>query len=110
MGDIKVILWTIPDSNPNDVRQLIDTIRRKTDSVAMMFAVVVGEGKVQLLSAFSKDLVEKKFNAVDWIKEICPLIGGSGGGGRPDLGQAGGKDADKIPEAFAAAKKWLEGR
>ncbi len=110
VGKTKVILETIPDGNPNDVRQLIDQLKRKADSVAVMFAVPQEDGKVMLLTAFSKDLVDKKLSASDWAKEICPILGGNGGGGRPDMAQAGGKDAAKIPDALAAAEKYLESR
>ncbi len=107
VGKTKVILDSVPEGNPNEIRQLIDQIKRKADSVAVMFAVPQEEGKVMLLAAFSKDLVDKKLSAVDWTKEICPILGGKGGGGRPDMGQAGGKDATKIPEALIAAEKYL---
>ena len=105
----KLIMRSITDGNPNDMRQTVDQIKRKTDTAAVLLAGVQ-EGKVLLLTAFTNDLIEKKLNAVDWVKEICPILGGSGGGGRPDLGQAGGKDATKLPEAFTAAQKWLESK
>ncbi|MGL6194807.1 MAG: DHHA1 domain-containing protein, partial [Thermoguttaceae bacterium] len=106
-GDIKLITASLGDSNPNDLRALVDQIRNKTDKVAMLFASTPGEGKVLLLAGLSRDLVDRKINAVEFVKEIATSVGGSGGGGRPDMAQAGGKDADKIPEAFNAAKKWL---
>jgi len=54
----------------------------------------------------SRDLTDK-YNAEVWVKSVTPLIGGKGGGGRPDFAQSGGSDASKLPEVFAAAKKYF---
>ncbi len=105
IGDIKTILWMVKDQDLNLLREGIDLIRRKTNPVAILFANVQ-EGKVTMLAGFSRDLVEKGLNAVDWIRQISKHIQG-GGGGRPDLAQAGGKKPDGIPEAFKEAKTWL---
>ena len=107
VGDIKVILWDVPDSDLDGLRQLVDRIRAKTDSVAMLFSSVQEE-KVTLIAGLSKDLVARQYNAVDWIRAVSPVVGGKGGGGNPGMAQAGGKDPSKLPEAFAAAKKWME--
>jgi alanyl-tRNA synthetase len=104
----KVILWTLPEGDANYLRQTIDQIRRKAKSVAVMLIAPQEDDKALMFAGLSSDLCDKKLNAVDWVKAIVPLIGGAGGGGRPDLGQAGGKDATKAPDAIAAAKKWLE--
>ncbi len=57
-------------------------------------------GKVQLIAAVSKDLAGKRFHAGEIIRAIAPLVGG-GGGGRPDMAQAGGKEPDALPAALA---------
>jgi len=61
-------------------------------------------GKVLLVAGLSRDLVDKGANAVKWVSEAAHEVGG-GGGGRPDMAQAGGKDAEKLPQALAAAQK-----
>ena len=91
----------------NALRDAIDQIRRKTENAAIFFANVdKGAGKVALITAATRNLVEKKFSAVEWIKAVASLVQG-GGGGRPDMAQAGGKNPDGVPAAIEAAKKFL---
>jgi alanyl-tRNA synthetase len=105
VNGIKLIACELPDMDADAVRQLIDQIKQKTDSVFMLFALR-SDGKVTLLSGASSDIADK-YNAVDFIRRVTPLIGGKGGGGRPDFGQGGGSNAAKLPEVFAEAKKFL---
>ena len=55
-----------------------------------------------LVAGVTDDLIARGLNAGQWLKEVAPVVGG-GGGGRPDLAQAGGKDPARIPEALEAA-------
>ena len=103
IGDAMVIVAEIPGGNPNLMRQLIDQIRKKHDSSAVMLAASQGEDKVLLVAGVSNDLVDRGIRAGDWVKHTAPIVGG-GGGGRPDMAQAGGKDPSKLPEAIEAAK------
>jgi len=64
------------------------------------------DGKVSLVAAVSKDVM-KRFPAGRLVQEIAKIVGG-GGGGRPDLAQAGGKDPAKLDEALAAVAGWVE--
>jgi alanyl-tRNA synthetase len=57
---------------------------------------------VQLVAGLSKDLIERGLHAGNWLKEVAPIVGG-GGGGRPDLAQAGGKSPENIPAALEKA-------
>ena len=107
VGETKVIVSEIPLAGVNLMRQLVDQIRKKTESSAILLASSEGEGKVMLLAALSRDLVEKKINAGPWVKEAAAVVGG-GGGGKPDMAQAGGKNPSKIPDAIAKAKSWIE--
>ncbi|MBN2295658.1 MAG: hypothetical protein JXM70_24720, partial [Pirellulales bacterium] len=61
------------------------------------------EGKVLLMAGLSRDLVEKGLDAVKWVRAAAKLVKG-GGGGRPDMAQAGGKDASKIAEALQKSR------
>jgi alanyl-tRNA synthetase len=63
-----------------------------------------GDGKPSLLVAASRDLAAEGFDAGAIVREAAPLIGG-GGGGRPDLAQAGGKDAGRLDEALREAAR-----
>ncbi|WP_010499095.1 DHHA1 domain-containing protein, partial [Ligilactobacillus acidipiscis] len=65
------------------------------------------DGKVNLLTAMSTACVKEGLKAGDLIKKIAPLVGG-GGGGRPDLAQAGGKKPAGISDALKQGVQWLE--
>jgi alanyl-tRNA synthetase len=105
VNGIKLIACELPDTDANAVRQLIDQIKQKTQSVFMIFALR-SDDKVTLLAGASNDITDT-YSALDLIRQVTPLVGGKGGGGRPDFGQGGGSDAAKLPEVFAEAKKYL---
>jgi len=66
-------------------------------------------GQAIMVTAVSPDLVALGLNAGELAKELAKILGG-GGGGKPTLGQAGGKDASRLPEALQAASRWIESR
>jgi alanyl-tRNA synthetase len=104
VNGVKVIAQAVDNANPDELRQLIDLVRRKLpERLAVLLASAV-EGKVHLASAFTADLIDQGYHAGKWLKEVAPKVGG-GGGGRPDLAQAGGKDPAKIPDALEHALK-----
>ena len=82
---------------------MIDQLRKKADSTAILFTAAMGEDKVLLVAGLSRDLVQRGLSAGEWVREVAPVVGG-GGGGKPDMAQAGGKQPEKIPEALAAAR------
>ena len=75
---------------------LIDGLRRKAEQGLAVLLITAAEGKVQLVAGLSRDLVERGLHAGNWLKQVAPIVGG-GGGGRPDLAQAGGKNAGEDP-------------
>ncbi|WP_422929941.1 alanine--tRNA ligase [Singulisphaera sp. PoT] len=103
VNDLKVIAHALENVSPDDLRQLIDVLRRKVGTgLAVLLASVV-DGKVNLAAGLTPDIVESKvLNAGHWLKDVAPVVGG-GGGGRPDLAQAGGKDPSKVAEALEKA-------
>ncbi|MCA9269704.1 MAG: hypothetical protein KDA41_14590, partial [Planctomycetales bacterium] len=99
------VVAVLPGGNANLMRQLIDQIRKKTNSSAVLLAA--GEDdKVTLVAGLSNDLVAKGHSAGKWVQQAAAVVGG-GGGGRPDMAQAGGKDPARLPEAVEVAKKWI---
>jgi alanyl-tRNA synthetase len=82
---------------------LIDQLRKKGDSTAILLAAATGEAKVLLVAGISRDLVERGCSAGNWVRQVAPIVGG-GGGGKPDMAQAGGKLPDKLPEALEVAR------
>ena len=109
VGDIKVIVKEVPNASPAIMRQLIDQIRKKTKPVAIFFATSPGAGKVLLTAGISRDLMDRGLSAGDWIREIAPIVGG-GGGGKPDLAQAGGKSPEKIGAALQQASEYMKAK
>ncbi len=103
IGDTKVIVTQTPGINPNLMRQLIDQIRKKADSTAVLFGTAMGDDKVTLIAGISRDLVQRGLRAGDWVRDVAQVVGG-GGGGNPDMAQAGGKLPEKLPEAIELAK------
>ncbi|MDH6364046.1 alanyl-tRNA synthetase [Enterococcus sp. PF1-24] len=89
----------------NQLRQLADQWKQKALSDVLVLTTAQ-EGKVSLLAAMSASANEKGLKAGDLIKAIAPKVGG-GGGGRPDMAQAGGKNPAGIPEALAEVAAWL---
>ena len=107
IAGVKVVIAEVPGAGVPELRQLIDQLRRKASPIAILLGNREEEAKkVTLIAGFSRDLVERKLDAVTWVKSASAIVGGSGGG-RPDMAQAGGKTPEKLPEAFAAARAEL---
>lgn len=107
VAGVRVVVAEIPEAGPQALRDIVDQLRRKAAPVAAMLGSRQEGGKVLLVAGVSRDVVDKGVSAVKWVSTAAHEVGG-GGGGRPDMAQAGGKDADKLPEAFAAAHKAIE--
>jgi alanyl-tRNA synthetase len=104
-----VVVLAVGGSSADELRQLIDVLRRKRpERLAVLLASTAGE-KVQLVAGLSRDLVDAGLHAGNWLKEVAPIVGG-GGGGRPDLAQAGGKVPDQVPAALAKAVEVIQAR
>jgi alanyl-tRNA synthetase len=101
-----VVIGRLETTSVERAREAIDMLKKKAKSAA----VVLGfddEGKVTLLAGFTDDLVKKGLKAGDVVKAIAPIVDG-GGGGRPQMAQAGGKKPEKIKEALAKAKEIIK--
>jgi len=98
----------LKDIPPQDLKPIVDEL--KGEFKTGVFAVVSEiDGKVSLVIGISSDLLPI-FNAVDLIRKVVPCVGGKGGGGRPDLAQAGGSEVQHIPNLFSALKQELENK
>jgi alanyl-tRNA synthetase len=104
VAGVKVIAYELAGVGPNDLRQFIDQLRRKASPIAVLLGNrEEEEKKVTLIAGLSRDLVDRGLNAVDWVRAVAGIVGGSGGG-RPDMAQAGGKIPEKLSEALTAAQ------
>ena len=98
----KVIVGEMPAGPDEQMRQQIDRLRQKAGSAV----VVVGwseDSKVQLIAAVTDDLVKKGLHAGKLVGQVAKVVGG-GGGGKPNLAQAGGKEPAKLAEALQLAR------
>ncbi|MBW4436050.1 MAG: alanine--tRNA ligase [Pleurocapsa minor GSE-CHR-MK-17-07R] len=96
------------DNVPSDtLREMSDWFRGAVPSGVMIIGSV-SDGKPQLVAAVTDDLTKQGLHAGNLIKQIAPIIGG-GGGGRPTMAQAGGKDVDRLDEALASGRSLISG-
>ena len=93
----------------NEMKSLADEQKKKLVSGIAAVASASPEGKLGLVVGVTADLTAK-FNAVDLVRIGSEAAGGKGGGGRPDMAQAGGPDGAKAGEALAAIRKAIEDR
>jgi len=98
IAGVKVLARRVPSLPTNELRNLADTFRSKLKSGVVLLGTEL-EGKVTLLAAVTSDLVSR-VSAHELAQVMAPAVGGKGGG-KPDLAQAGGKDAAQIEPALA---------
>jgi len=107
VGDTLLVIKQIDGANSDLLKRLVDQIRKKSSPAAIVLGAGNSDGKVLLVAGVSRDLVADGLKAGDIVKQIAPIVGG-GGGGKPDLAQAGGKLPEKLPEALEKAKSIVE--
>jgi alanyl-tRNA synthetase len=100
IGGVKLIARRVDDLSGGDLRNFADELRTKIKSGVVVLGSAT-DGKVTLLTAVTKDLLDR-VQANTLIGKLAPIVGGKGGG-KPDLAQAGGKDPDKLNEALDQA-------
>ena len=105
-GDFTLLAEQVEVKNMDQLRKIADNWLEEKPSDVLILALAK-EGKVNMLVAMNDKALEAGLKAGDLIKEIAPKIGG-GGGGRPQMAQAGGKNPAGIQDAFTSASEWLE--
>lgn len=108
VNGVKLLAQKVSVKDMNQLRNMVDELKQKLDSGVILLAAENNQ-KVQLASGVSKDLTKKGIHAGNLIKQAAEICGG-GGGGRPDMAQAGGKDPEKIMDALNAARQYVEGQ
>lgn len=98
ISDVKVVSARIDNMDVNTLRDLADEIRDKLGSGLVVLGTA-NEGKVNFVATVSKELIDRGLNAGNIIREVAKITGG-GGGGRPDMATAGGKNVEKLDEAL----------
>ena len=105
---IKLLATKVPGVDMNGLRDLADSLCDKIGGGVIVLASDV-DGKVNLVAKASDDAIAKGAHAGNLIKAIAGFVGG-GGGGRPNMAQAGGKDPSGIDKAVSEVAKVLEGQ
>lgn len=104
---VKLLAANVPELDMNGLRNLGDQLKDKLGEGVVILASSTAPDKVSLVAMVSEDTIKKGAHAGNLIKELAVLVGG-GGGGRPNMAQAGGKNAAGIKDAIAKASEVLE--
>ena len=101
-----VLTANLVDVDMNHLRQMVDEFKQHLTSAVIVLASAI-DGKVAISCGVTSDYVKQGVHAGKIVKEVASICGG-GGGGRPDMAQAGAKDASKIDEALHNVDEWLK--
>jgi alanyl-tRNA synthetase len=108
VGDVKLMARAVSGIDIKDLKSLADEGKKQLGSGVVALVGVTEEGKAGIVVGVTSDLTTR-FNAVDLVKKGAEALGGKGGGGRPDMAQAGGPDGAKADAALAAVAAALGG-
>ncbi|HEY5279477.1 MAG TPA: alanine--tRNA ligase, partial [Pseudolabrys sp.] len=108
VNGIKLIARAISGISPKELPSLIDEAKKRIGSGVIAIVAVSDEGRAGISVGVTSDLIDR-FNAVDLVKKGAEALGGKGGGGRPDMAQAGGPDGSKAEAALKAIEAALAG-
>lgn len=106
INGVTVLSAKIQDVDMNNLRNMADDLKQKLGSAVLVLGSV-HEDKVNIIAAVTKDLIDQGYHAGKLVKEVATRCGG-GGGGRPDMAQAGGKDPSKLDGALAFVEEYVK--
>ncbi|MEB2493028.1 alanine--tRNA ligase [Peribacillus frigoritolerans] len=105
VNGVQVLVAKVQATDMNNLRAMADDLKQKLDSVIIVLGSAQGD-KVNLIAGVTKDYIDRGFHAGKLVKEVASRCGG-GGGGRPDMAQAGGKDPEKLDAALKFVEEWV---
>ncbi|MFE4142741.1 alanine--tRNA ligase [Peribacillus sp. YIM B13472] len=105
INGVQVLVAKVQATDMNNLRAMADDLKQKLDSVIIVLGSAQGD-KVNLIAGVTKDYIDRGFHAGKLVKEVASRCGG-GGGGRPDMAQAGGKDPEKLDAALNFVEEWV---
>jgi alanyl-tRNA synthetase len=108
VGDVKLMARAVEGIEMKDLKSLADDGKKQLGSGVVAIVGVTGDGKAGVVVGVTPDLTSR-YNAIDLVRIASEALGGKGGGGRPDLAQAGGPDGAKADAALAAIEKAMAG-
>jgi alanyl-tRNA synthetase len=106
VGDVPVLTAVLPDTDADTLRLLADQFKQRHPSGIAVLASVLAE-RPTLIASVSENLLDRGINAIDLVRFVAGPIGG-GGGGKPTLAQAGGKNATRLGEALSTVQEWVK--
>ena len=106
INGVKLMARLVTGVEMKDLKALVDEGKAQVGSGIVAIVAVAGDGKAGAVVGVTADLTDR-FNAVDLVRVLSETLGGKGGGGRPDMAQAGGPDGEKAQEALDAVKARL---
>jgi len=106
IGEHKIIIAQMEDIDAESLKSAAERLLQKIGNGAVVLGSIPEAGKVSIVAAFSSEVNKKGIQAGKFVGTIAKICGG-GGGGKPNLAQAGGRDASKLPEALETAKNDL---
>lgn len=106
VGEHKIIVAQLEDVDPEPLKDAAERLLQKIGNGAVVLGSIPEEGKVSIVAAFSSEVNKKGIQAGKFVGNVAKICGG-GGGGKPNLAQAGGRDASKLPQALETAKNDL---
>ncbi|MGD1903766.1 MAG: alanine--tRNA ligase [Geitlerinemataceae cyanobacterium] len=106
VGEFKVLVANLGEVDAKSLQGAAERLQQKLGDAAVVLGSVPAAGKVSIVAAFGKAVNAKGLQAGKFVGAIAKICGG-GGGGRPNLAQAGGRDAEKLPEALDTALEKL---
>jgi alanyl-tRNA synthetase len=108
VSGVKLLARAVTGIDMKDLKSLADEGKKQIKSGVVALVAVSEEGRAGVVVGVTEDLT-KRFNAVELVKRAAEALGGKGGGGRPDMAQAGGPDGGKADAALAAIEAALSG-
>lgn len=108
VGDVKLMARAVEGIEMKDLKSLADEAKKQIGSGVVAIVGVTEDGKAGVVVGVTADLTSR-FNAVNLVRVGSEALGGKGGGGRPDMAQAGGPDGAKASEALMAIEKAMAG-
>jgi len=104
---VYVLAAKLTEADADTLRLMVDRFRQHYPANGVVVLASVQDARPTLIAAVTDDLVKRGINASELVKFVSAPLGG-GGGGRPTLAQAGGKDASKLPEALDSVTGWVK--
>ncbi len=107
VSGVSVLTAVLANADMDTLREMTDKFRERNPQSAVAVLACVVDEKPQVIAAVTDDLVKRGIKAGDLVKFVAKPLGG-GGGGRPTLAQAGGRDASKLDEVLESVVGWVE--